>query len=183
MMGKRRGTAQITTASAGSLRSQQSTQKPALFATRSLAVYSRRNMILKPSLSFAGPREYSWQGLEVPAMMGKRRGTAQITTASAGSLRSQLSTQKPALLNSIARCVPAGETCVQESSLSFAGPREYRWQGLDVPVMMGKRRGTETITTASPGVCATSYQHKNLLFSTRSLAVYQQVKHASRSHL
>jgi hypothetical protein len=33
-------------------------------------------MILKPSLSFAGPREYRWQGLEVPAMMGKRRGTA-----------------------------------------------------------------------------------------------------------
>ena len=31
---------------AGSLRSQQSTQKPALFATRSLAVYSRPNMIL-----------------------------------------------------------------------------------------------------------------------------------------
>jgi hypothetical protein len=56
--------------------------KPALFATRSLAVYSRRNMILKPSLSFAGPREYRWQGLEMPVMMGKRRGTAQITTAS-----------------------------------------------------------------------------------------------------
>jgi hypothetical protein len=62
-------------------------------------------MILKPSLSVACPREYRWQGLEVPAMMGKRRGTAQIATASAGSLRSQLSTQKPALLNSIARCV------------------------------------------------------------------------------
>jgi hypothetical protein len=57
------------------------------------------------SLSFAGPREYRWQGLEAPVMMGKRRGTAQITTTSAGSLRSQLSTQKPALLNSIARCV------------------------------------------------------------------------------
>ena len=67
---------------AGSLRSQQSTQKPALFATRSLAVYSRSNMILKPSLSFAGPREYRWQGLEVPVMMVKRRGTAQIATAS-----------------------------------------------------------------------------------------------------
>jgi hypothetical protein len=39
-------------------------------------------MILKPSLSFAGPREYRWQGLEVSVMMGKRRGTAQITTAS-----------------------------------------------------------------------------------------------------
>jgi hypothetical protein len=54
-------------------------------------------MILKPSLSFAGPREYRWQGLEVSVMMGKRRGTAQIKTASAGSLRSQQSTQKPAL--------------------------------------------------------------------------------------
>ena len=64
---------------ASRLRSQQSTQKPALFATRSLAVYSRRNMILlKPSLSFAGPREYRWQGLEVPVMMAKRRGTDQI---------------------------------------------------------------------------------------------------------
>jgi hypothetical protein len=41
-------------------------------------------MILKPSLSFAGPREYRWQGLEVPAMMGKRRGTAQIAAASLG---------------------------------------------------------------------------------------------------
>ena len=69
---------------AGSLRSQQSARKPALFATRSLAVYSRRNMMLKPSLSFAGPREYRWQGLEVPVMMGKRRGTAQIATASLG---------------------------------------------------------------------------------------------------
>jgi hypothetical protein len=42
-------------------------------------------------LSFAGPREYRWQGLEVPVMMGKRRGAAQITTASPGALRSQLS--------------------------------------------------------------------------------------------
>jgi hypothetical protein len=39
-------------------------------------------MILKPSLSFAGPREYRWQGLEVPVMMGKCRGAAQIATAS-----------------------------------------------------------------------------------------------------
>jgi hypothetical protein len=39
-------------------------------------------ILLKPSLSFAGPREYRWQGLEVPAMMAKRRGTAQIITAS-----------------------------------------------------------------------------------------------------
>jgi hypothetical protein len=62
--------------------SHESTRKPALFATRSLAVYSRRNMMLKPSLSFAGPREYRWQGLEVPVMMDKRRGTAQIATAS-----------------------------------------------------------------------------------------------------
>jgi hypothetical protein len=82
MMEQRRGTAQIKTASPGVLRNQQSTQKPALFATRSLAVYSRRSMILKPSLSFAGRREYRWQGLELPAMMGKRRGTAEIAWAS-----------------------------------------------------------------------------------------------------
>jgi hypothetical protein len=51
-------------------------------------------MILKPSLSFAGLREYRWQGLEVPVMMAKRRGAAQIITAPPSSQRS---TQKPAL--------------------------------------------------------------------------------------
>ena len=50
---------------------------------------------------------------------------------------------------------------ILKPSLSFAGPREYRWQGLEVPVMMGKRRGTAQITTASLGVCAASYRHKN----------------------
>ena len=54
---------------------------------------------------------------------------------------------------------------ILKPSLSFAGPREYRWQGLEVPAMMGKRRGTAQIATASPGVCAASYRHKNLLFS------------------
>ena len=72
---------------------------------RSLCTAAGETCVLKSSLSFAGPHKYRWQGLEVPVMMGKRHGTAQITTASAGSLRSQLSTQKPALLNSIARCV------------------------------------------------------------------------------
>jgi hypothetical protein len=64
-------------------------------------------MILKPSLSFAGPREYRWQGLEVLVMMTKRRGTAQIITGAASRLRSQQSTQKPALFatRSLARCV------------------------------------------------------------------------------
>jgi hypothetical protein len=37
-------------------------------------------MMLKPSLSFAGLRVCRWQGLEVPVMMGKRRGTAQVVT-------------------------------------------------------------------------------------------------------
>jgi hypothetical protein len=45
--------------------------------------------------------------------------------------------------------------------LSFC---EYRWQGLEVPVMVGKRRGTAQIATASREVCAASYRHKNLLF-------------------
>ena len=56
-------------------------------------------MMLKPSLSFAGPREYGWQGLEAPVMMGKRRGTAQIAAASlevcAASNRHKNSTTSP----------------------------------------------------------------------------------------
>ena len=95
---------------ASRLRSQQSTQKPALFAARSLAVYTRSNMILKPSLNFAGPREYRWQGLEVPVMMGKRRGTAQITTAPpAGCAASNR--HKNLLFSQLARSLcTAGET-------------------------------------------------------------------------
>jgi hypothetical protein len=54
---------------------------------------------------------------------------------------------------------------ILKPSLSFAGPREYRWQGLEVPAMMGKRRGTAQIATASLGVCAASKRHQNLLFS------------------
>jgi hypothetical protein len=65
---------------------------------------------------------------------------------------------------------------ILKPSLSFAGPREYRWQGLEVPAMMGKRRrGTAQIATASLEVCAASNRHKNLLFfATRSLAVYSR---------
>ena len=42
--------------------------------------------------------------------------------------------------------------------------------------MMGKRRGTAQIATASPAGCAASNRHKNLLFSqlARSLAVYSR---------
>ena len=54
---------------------------------------------------------------------------------------------------------------ILKPSLSFAGPREYRWQGLEVPVMMRKRRATAHIATASLEVCAASYRLKNLLFS------------------
>ena len=75
-----------------------------------------------------------------------------------------ISYQKPALLNSIALAVYSRRNMILKPSLSFAGPRECRWQGLEVPVMMGKRRGTAQITTASPG-CAASNRHKNLLFS------------------
>ena len=53
---------------------------------------------------------------------------------------------------------------ILKPSLSFAGPREYRWQGLEVPVMMGKRRATTQIMTASPAGCAACNRHKNLLF-------------------
>jgi hypothetical protein len=76
-----------------------------------LAVYSRRNMILKPSLSFAGPREYRWQRLEVPAMMGKRRGTAQITTASPTGCAAASNRHKNLLFSQLARSLcTAGET-------------------------------------------------------------------------
>jgi hypothetical protein len=54
---------------------------------------------------------------------------------------------------------------ILKPSLSFAGPHEYRWQGLEVPAMMDKRRGTEQIATAPPAGCATSNRHENLLFS------------------
>jgi hypothetical protein len=54
---------------------------------------------------------------------------------------------------------------ILKPSLSFAGPRECRWQGLEVPAMMGKRRGAAQIATAPPAGCAASYRHKNLLFS------------------
>jgi hypothetical protein len=50
-------------------------------------------------------------------------------------------------------------------SLSFAGPREHRWQGLEVPAMMGNCRGAAQIAAASLGVCAASNRHENLLFS------------------
>jgi hypothetical protein len=54
---------------------------------------------------------------------------------------------------------------ILKPSLSFAGPREYRWQGLEVPAMMGKRRGAAGNATASPAGCAACNRHKNLLFS------------------
>ena len=67
---------------------------------------------------------------------------------------------------------------ILKPSLSFAGPRECRWQGLELPVMMGKRRGTAQIATASPTGCAASNRHENLLFSQLVLArCVQQAKH------
>ena len=199
-------------------------------------------MILKPSLSFAGPREYRWQGLEAPAMMSKRRGAAQIITASpagctaaidtktcsfrnslarcvqqakhdpeaifelrwsariplarpedaghdgqtswygtnrngvAGSLSSQQSTQNPALFATRSLAVYSRSNMVLMPPSSFAGPREYRWQGLEVPVMMGKRRGTAQIAAAPPAGCAAGNRHKNQLFSqlARSLCTAGQ---------
>ena len=124
------------------------------------------------SLSFAGPREYRWQGLEVPVMMGKRRGTAHIATASL-KVCAASNRHKNLLFSQLDRslCL-AAVMCVLKSCLSFAGPREYRWQGLEVPAMMGKRRGAAQIATAPLRFCATSNRHKKLLFSTRSLAVY-----------
>jgi hypothetical protein len=108
-------------------------------------------MILKPSLSFAGPRECRWQGLELPVVMGKRRGAARIATASLGVCAAS-NRHKNLLFSQLARSLcTSGETCLLKPSLSFAGPREYRWQGLEVPAIMGKRRGTAQITTTSAG--------------------------------
>jgi hypothetical protein len=99
-------------------------------------------MILKPSLSFAGPREYRWQGLEVPVMMGKRRGAAQIITASPTGCAAS-NRHKNLLFSQLARslCTPC-QTYLHNLSLSFAGPREYRWQGPEVPVMFELRSWT-----------------------------------------
>jgi hypothetical protein len=36
-------------------------------------------MILKPSLSFAGPREYRWQGLDKPIRLGDDTDFADLT--------------------------------------------------------------------------------------------------------
>jgi hypothetical protein len=99
-------------------------------------------MILKPSLSFAGPREYRWQGLEVPAMMRKRRGTAQIATASLGVCATSYRHKNLALFATRSLAVYSRRNMILKPSLSFAGPREYRWHGLEVPVMMKKCRVT-----------------------------------------
>jgi hypothetical protein len=74
-------------------------------------------------------------------MMRKRRGTAQIATASL-EVCAASNRHKNLLFSQLARslCTP-GQTCLLNLSLSFAGPREYRWQGLEVPAMIGKRRG------------------------------------------
>jgi hypothetical protein len=122
-------------------------------------------MILSASLFFAGPREYRWQGLELPVMMRKRRGAAQLATASLGVCAAS-NRHKNLLFSQLARsrCTP-GQTWLHNLSLSFAGPRECRWQGLELPVMMRKRRGAAQLATASPTGCAASNRHKNLLFS------------------
>ena len=121
--------------------------------------------VLEPSLSFAGPREYRWQGLDVPAMMGKRRGTAQIAAASLGVCATSYR-HKNLLFSQLDRSLcTSRRNMIVKPSLSFAGPREYRGQGLEVPAMMGKRRGAAQIITAPPAGCAASNRHKNLLFS------------------
>jgi hypothetical protein len=59
------------------------------------------------------------------------------------------------------QCLPALHL---KPSLGFAGLREYRWQGLEAPVMMAKRRGTAQIAPAPPTGCAAGNRHKNLHF-------------------
>ena len=66
---------------------------------------------------------------------------------------------------------------ILKPSLSFAGPREYRWQGLEVRAMMAERCCAATIATASPAGCAASNRHKNLLFRNSLARCVQQAKH------
>jgi hypothetical protein len=59
--------------------------------------------------------------------------------------------------------------------LSFAGPREYRWQGPEVPAMMGKCHCTAQIITASPAGCATSNRTKACSRGGATLPYYSHV--------
>ena len=135
MMGKRRGTAQITTRSAGSLRTKLSTQKPALHNSIA-ALLGSCNM--RPGVIF----ELRWSA-RIPLARpggaghdGKTSWCGSNRNGVAGRLRSQLSTQKPALFAARSLAVYSRRNMILKPSLSFAGPREYRWQGLEVPVMM-----------------------------------------------
>jgi hypothetical protein len=56
-------------------------------------------------LSFAGPREYRWQGLEVPVMMDKRRGTEKSQQRRRQAAQPAIDTKTCSFRNSIARCV------------------------------------------------------------------------------
>ena len=141
------------------------TKTCSLFATRSLAVYSRRNIFLKPSLSFAGPREYRWQGLEVPVMMGKRRGTAQIATASLESAQPAIDTKTCSFRNSLARCV-------QQAKHIPEAIFELRWPAripLARPGGAGHDGETSWYGSNRNGVAGSlrsqQSRHKNLLFS------------------
>ena len=150
MMGKRRGTAQITTTSAGSLRSQQSTQKPALLNSIARCVQQTKH---DPEAIF----ELRWPAripLARPGAAGHDGKTSWYGSNHNAVCRelAQPAIDTKTCPSQLDRSpCTAGETCVLKSSLSFAGPREHRWQGLEVPAMMGKRRGTAQITTASAG--------------------------------
>jgi hypothetical protein len=66
----------------------------------------------------------------------------------------------------------------------FIEPINNLHGALDVPAMMGKRRGAAQIATASPAGCAASYRHKQTCSFRNSLArCVQQANHASITYL
>jgi hypothetical protein len=108
--------------------------------------------------------QYHWQGLEVLVMIENEMARLESQRRRQQAAQPAIDT-KTCSFQRDRSLGTAGQTSLNNESLSFAGPREYRWQGLEVPAMMGKRRGAARIATASLGVCATSYRHENLLFS------------------
>ena len=99
------GALTITTTHRGSLRNHLSTQKPAVGKLAHSLCSAAATCILKPSLSFTGWRGCRWKALEVPVVTDTLSGALTITATHRGSLRNHLSTHKPAVGNSLTRCV------------------------------------------------------------------------------
>jgi hypothetical protein len=60
--------------------------------------------------------------------------------------------------NSLARCVHQAKHDPEAIFELRCGPREYRWQGLEVPAMMGKRHGTALLLNESTRSVSSAFQ-------------------------